>query len=553
MLSRASPMKAAQLYAGMTTETSGAWGCAGRALMLCSCGKGLTSLRAPVRTAPTSRIVPTYRLESESLGRSGIMPRAVLGLGQDLGGDAISGLQCAFHPPRLGCVRSREVHPALDPRHQIARQLTDLLRAQGPGILVPADLGGRFAARQDAGKQFFYALLDSRYSGGAGERGEGDGRFPLSVNGEHASLCRREARMPDFPPVPGDAEAAPVRRQPGAIAQLQEHARRGLAAALFDDPPLVVRERRRDLDRLQRRVGHGAHYEVGAQPLVPTRRSEPDAHSGGVLSDGSDRGAVAYCAGQSIREGAREAVHPVPDAIPVRLDETVARKDARRARRGALRVPVKMACKNMVDIVRAEARCVGPQDGVPVSLANEVAGIRIHRVERESEMAYPRQRTGVHIGNARCARVGVDAVGEEGVAQGQGAPSRLFARLEHCDFQAGFREEVPRAETRQSGADDRNVACGPGCEVQLRQDILEESSRPELQATCGFGRAPEIACERSGQGFCHRASSETGARGQRRLGPARYHPFARYAGITARNDAKSMPSILLEADEILSG
>ena len=49
-------------------------------------------------------------------------------------------------------MRTREVQPAFDSGCHIERQVTDLLRAERPGIFVPGDLDGGFTVFLDAGK-----------------------------------------------------------------------------------------------------------------------------------------------------------------------------------------------------------------------------------------------------------------------------------------------------------------------------------------------------------------------------------------------------------------
>ena len=60
-----------------------------------------------------------------------------------------------------------------------------------------------------------------------------------------------------------------------------------------------------------------------------------------------------------------------------------------------------------MDVVRAEIRSLRACDRAPVALADEAAGVRVHRFEVEPEALGPRQGAVMDVGDASRARVGV--------------------------------------------------------------------------------------------------------------------------------------------------
>src|SRR5689334_21545968 len=138
-----------------------------------------------------------------------------------------------------------------------------------------------------------------------------------------------------------------------------------------------------------------------------------------------------------------------------------------------------MACQNMMDIVRTEARQIGPGNGAPILLADEVTPVRVHRLEREPEMLYPGERAAMDVGDARRARVGIHAVGET-LPQRQCSAAGLIARFQHRNALPGLPEQMRRTETSEPRPDDRYVACRTFRAFQIRQDIQSCAGRAEL-------------------------------------------------------------------------
>jgi hypothetical protein len=130
-----------------------------------------------------------------------------------------------------------------------------------------------------------------------------------------------------------------------------------------------------------------------------------------------------------------------------------------------LRLPGNKAHQDLVNIVRAEPRRIGAGDGNPATLADEPAGIRVHRFELEPEAPDPCQGAAVGIGDSARAGIGMEPVGES-FAQRQYPSTQPIACFEYGDELSRLLQQQGGAESRQSGTDDRDMPFCAGGAVQ---------------------------------------------------------------------------------------